>query len=134
MVAWLISQTFSSVWPLHLVALLVLAGVAWHRRRTPAIGVRPPLRILVAVLAAPVLLPLWAAATFGTEHGARGGALGWASGTLTVLALAVVAFAGWAVWRWRANWLAALPCALAAVAGAAMGWFVGAMAIANDWI
>ena len=134
MLNWLISMSYSAVWPLYVVAALVVAGVAWHRRRVPATSVRPPLKLLLAVLAAPIVLPLWAGATYGVEHGAPPGALGWASGVLTALALAIVLFAAWAVWRWRANWLAALPCALAAVVGAAMGWFVGAMAIANDWI
>jgi hypothetical protein len=134
MVFWLISMTFTNVWPLYVLALVVLAGVTWQRRRAAVAGPHAPVRLLLAALVAPALLPLWAAATFGAEKGARSGALGWASGVLTVLALAVVGFAGWAVWRWRSNWLAAMPCALAIVVTTALGWFIGAMAIADDWI
>jgi hypothetical protein len=37
-------------------------------------------------------------------------------------------------WRWREHWLASLPCVVIAGIGTAMAWFVGAMAIADDWI
>lgn len=134
MIAWLVSMTFESVWPLYLGAALLMAALGWQRRRRLPAGDRPSVALLMALLASPVLLLLWAAATFGVEKGARSGAFGWASGVLTVLALGIVGFAGWVVWRWRSNWFAALPCALVALVTTGLAWFIGAMAIADDWI
>jgi hypothetical protein len=68
------------------------------------------------------------------ERGVDTGGFGWASSVLTALAVGCLVLAGFTLWRWRRRWYLALPCVLTALAAAPLGWFVGAMAIADDWI
>jgi hypothetical protein len=90
--------------------------------------------MLWCVLLAPVALTAWAALTFGAERGASPGALGWASGVLTGFAVAMLVASGWTLWRWRSSWPVAALCVVTCIGATALAWFVGAMAIADDWL
>lgn len=129
---WLVWMSASMVWPLYLVAGIVVAVLAWRRRHASREG--PALRPLVGVLLSPLTLSLWATVAFGAERGREPGRLGWASGVLTVLAVAAGGSAGLVLWRWRTRWLPATLCVVVALVGVALSWFVGAMAIADDWL
>lgn len=131
---WLFSMSIAMVWPFYLVAIAVVGRVWWHRRQPGGQREGPPLLVLWCVLLAPFALTAWAALTYGAERGAGPGAFGWASGILTGLAVAVLVAAGWALWRWRSNWPVAALCVGTCIGATALAWFVGAMAIVDDWM
>ena len=133
MIPALVSLTAITVWPLYVPAAFVIGWLAWQRQQSGGKD-SPPLYTLVNVLLSPFVLSLWAGAVFGVESGAARGRTGWASGVLMVLALAVVGHAGLVLWWWRARWLPATFCCLVALITTAISWFVGAMAIADDWL
>ena len=130
----LLSMNLVTVWPLYAVAIVTLIIVARRHKLWPGNESHPPLYLLVLPLVLPFLLTLWAALTVGAKRGARSGSLGWASGVLTALALVAVGAASWSVWRWRSRWLPAGVCAVVSILCTAYAWFVGAMAIADDWL
>ena len=129
----LVRLSVGAIWPMDLLAGVVLAVVARNRARSGATA-GPPLRLLLFVLAAPLVVTMWASATYGAERGARPGELGSASAVLTALTLGVLALLVWVQWRWRTAWFPALVCIVVALVATAVSWFVGAMAIADDWI
>jgi len=129
----LVRLTGEAIWPLYVVAGAVVIGVAWYRRQR-AVATSAPLWLLVAALVAPLALTVWASVTYGVERDPRPGQWSWASSVLAGLALGVVALLAWVQWRWRAAWLPALCCVVVALVATAAAWFVGAMAIADDWL
>ena len=132
---WLLGMTAETVWPFYAVAFVTLVATWAYRRRNGVAGDEPPIRLLAGVLAAPLALTAWSSLTSGVEHRAAGhGGWGWASVGLLALAVASLGAVGYVVWRWRQAWVIALPTALAVVVATAMTWFIGAMAIADDWI
>jgi hypothetical protein len=128
---WLLLMTTDTVWPFYAVALAILVGAAVHRRRVPSAEPGPPVRTLGAALAAPLALTVWSSVTFGAESA---GGRPWASIVLTVLAIGILIFIVWVTWRWRKRILVVLPVAVAAAAATFIAWFIGAMAIVDDWV
>jgi xanthine/uracil permease len=86
------------------------------------------------LLVAPACLPVWAALTYGVESGRGLLAFGWASGVLTLLAAVIVVWAILCLRRWRRAWWTALPVVLGVIVVTFLAWFIGAMAIVNDWV
>ena len=85
------------------------------------------------VMLSPIGLPIWASLTFGLEHNNTTG-FGWASSVLLALGLGAVVAAILVLRQGRRYWWAFLPMVLTVVIAVFLGFFVGGMAIADDWV
>jgi hypothetical protein len=128
---WLLRMTAQALWPFYVVAGALVVWAAVQRLAVPCAEPGPPVRMLGAALAAPLALTVWSSATFGVESG---GGRPWASAVLSVLAVGILIFTVWVLRRWRTRMLIALPVAVAAAVATFIAWFIGAMAIVDDWI
>jgi hypothetical protein len=129
--SWLLRMTTEAVWPFYAVAVATLIGVTAYWRRVPSPEPRPPVRMLGALLIAPLALTVWASVTYRAESA---GGRPWASIVLTTLAIGILIFIVWMTWRWRTRMPVVLPVAVAAAAATFVAWFIGVMAIVDDWV
>ena len=130
---WVI--TWRIAWPLVLAggALLALAGLAAKAERETK---WPPTKALVLVLGTPLSLIVWSGLNWAAEQHLPARAIGWRSMVLIALAVASVAVATMVAVRFRyapRRWLL-FSCAAIAVLYTVIAWFVGGMAIVNDWL
>lgn len=128
---WLLLMTIEAVWPFYVVAVATLIGVTAYGWRVPSPEPRPPVRMLGALLIAPLALTVWSSFTYRAESA---GGRPWASAVLTTLAIGILISIVWVTWRWRARILIVLPVAVAAAAATFIAWFIGVMAIVDDWV
>ncbi|MBK7908296.1 MAG: hypothetical protein IPJ78_17285 [Gemmatimonadetes bacterium] len=132
---WLARMALEILWPVYAVLGAVVMAEAWRRGVKPqTLPVAASSRELSAVVLAPWLLVLWSGVMYGAEQYPWTGGFRWASTIHSVAALTIAGISFYAMVRWRRNWTVSVPCGLAALAATAINWFVGAMAIANDWI
>ena len=92
-------------------------------------------RGLWLVLFAPFLVSLWAALLAGAGEGqVDAPAPAWPLAILHGLAASQLVLAVAALYRYRRAWPFAVPTVAAALAYTAVAWFIGVMAITNDWL
>ena len=129
---WLVSQVMSlCAAPVGFASALLALGFATRGMAEPPIPVRQYLG-LALWLAAPLGLLGLAALFYGADRYPRPG---FPHGTLfTVLAAGVALGFTWHVWRERRQWWISAPVWAIGLFFLACSWFVGAMAIADDWI
>lgn len=121
---------------LPLLAILgIFMGVAVLERWRARLGRPLPSQApILALIILPLAMVVWAAANYGAERGAPPGAWGWRSALLTALGSAQLPTSVWVLYKTRRwPWLSA-PLAVLFLVWAAMSWFIGTMALADDWI
>ena len=84
--------------------------------------------------AVPTLMLLWAAVSYGAAKDTPPGRLDWRSGVLTVAGLLHFPLLGWLTIRQRRWVYAILGLGLLSLIWLGLSWFVGAMAIVDDWV
>ena len=129
---WLVSQAMSICGaPVAFAAALLAVGCATRREVAPPIAARHYLW-LTASLGAPLALLGIAAIFYGAD---RYPDPGFPHGSVfSVLTAAVALVVGWQSWRERRQWWISLPVWAIGLFFLACSWFVGVMAIADDWI
>ena len=130
---WVI--TWRIAWPLVLAggALLGLAGLAAKAERANTL---PRTKAVALILATPLSLIVWSGLNWAAEQHLPPRAIGWRSMVLLALAVASIAVATMVALRFRhapRRWLV-FSCAAIAVLYTVTAWFVGSMAIVNDWL
>ena len=116
---------------LGVVALAATYVAAEPETRSRRVGMQ------AAAFVGPATIVLWSATAFGTRGivGAQDGPV-WQDtvhSSLAAASVALVGSIGWTIRRTRHAWLY-VPVALAAVALTAAAYFVGFMALADDWL
>jgi hypothetical protein len=115
------------------VVLLVITCVLY--RLDPPEGARGSLPLaLVLLFVVPVATLWWAAISYGAESGIPPGGIRWRSAILFALGLGHMATASAVLYRYRRWILLPAILALLSLVWFGLSWFVGTMAIANDWI
>jgi hypothetical protein len=88
--------------------------------------------LLLTSLVAPFSVPLWGAIAYAWDEGRRG--VPWATLFLMLLAGLTIGVGLLAAYRVRRLRWVAISLTAYIVATTALGWFVGTMMIANDWL
>ena len=96
----------------------------------------PPFRAFLIILAPPLLVVFWSGINWAADERLSGNKIGWRSIVHTGLAIACVLSALVAPYHFRRSpkWWLLVPCTVTAILYTAAAWFVGAMAIVNDWL
>lgn len=118
-----------------LAILLIFAGIAALERWRARLGRPLPSQAPILALGIlPLVMISWAAANYGAERGVAPGEWGWRSALLLLLGVAQLPLTAWVIYKTRRwPWVSA-PLALACLMWTALSWFIGAMALADDWI
>jgi len=130
---WLLTWRMAPI-PLLAGGLLLLFAAAavtpWSSARLP------PFRAFLIILAPPLLVVFWSGINWDVDEHLPGNKIGWRSIVHTALAIGCVLLALVAPYRFRRSpkWWLLVPCSVTAILYTAAAWFVGAMAIVNDWL
>jgi len=130
---WVITWRTASIAVITAGLLLLLAAAA----ATPELSDQlPPPRAFLLILLSPLVVVLWSGFNWAADEALGGNRIGWRSVVHTALALGCVLIALLTpyVFRHSPKWWLLVPCSLTAIVCTAAAWFVGAMAIVNDWL
>jgi hypothetical protein len=120
-------------WPAVIALAVLMVAIALERSRGAS-----PLPLAFVLLCTPSLvLPVWATATYGSRPtDLPAGSWTLSEIVLTTLALATPALtiAFVVIYRRARRVRLLVPAGIAATLLNAVAWFIGAMAIADDWI
>jgi hypothetical protein len=122
-------MTWSIVWP---ALLLIILLALWALTRK-ALGAQSPAWALLAMLIIPTVMGVWAGANWAAEES---GSTTWRGSLLSALAwLSVLMSVAILVRNWRkpGRWLLLVSTFAVLIVAAAI-WFIGTMAIKNDWL
>jgi hypothetical protein len=124
--------TWRSGWPVILlgIAPLLLALLLRGSRQVP------PVKAFAGLLCAPVCIVAWAGLNWAAEEGLSHDTLHWRTSVLLALTIGGLGVLGITVYRFRRSpgrWLL-FTSALGGILALALTFFVGGMAITNDWL
>jgi len=129
---WLAQMVVEIAWP----GLAVLAAIALLSR-VPALRRRSPrTSSVVALLLAPAALLLYAATLYAHSAGVAPGEIDLVQGVFLALVGLGVAWVAYLAWRERRAswWWLMAAAALAMIDVIKVTWFIGSMALVNDWL
>jgi hypothetical protein len=112
------------------IPLIILAAVPGYREHLP-----PP-RAFLLVLGAPLVVVLWSGLNYAAESALAADAIHWRSFVHIGLSFASAVVAVGVPFHFRRSpkaWLL-IPCGVVALLYTVLVWFIGTMAIVDDWI